>query len=55
MINNIIKKNGIDGIMLGTVDVLLDNYLKVSNKNNLPCYVNKKSLKAFSTKNNAFL
>lgn len=51
-VNNIIKKNGIDGIMLGTVDVLLDNYLKVSNKNNLPCYANKKSLKAFSSKNN---
>jgi hypothetical protein len=51
-VNTIIKDHRIDAVIIGTVDILLTNYYKVCKKNKLPCYVNKKSLKAFSTKNN---
>lgn len=49
-VNSIIKKNKIDAVMIGTVDVLIKNYEEVCRKNNLPCYVNKKSVNVFSSK-----
>ncbi len=47
-----IKKNNIDALIVGTVDVLIDTYEKVCRANNLPCYANKNSIDAFSSKNN---
>ena len=43
-----IKKNNIDALIVGTVDVLIDTYEKVCRANNLPCYANKNSINAFS-------
>lgn len=50
-VNNIIKKNKIDAVMIGTVDILLKNYEEVCKKNNLPSYANKRSVNFFSSKN----
>ena len=47
-----IKKNNINALMVGTVDILIDTYEKVCRELNLPCYANKKSINAFSSKIN---
>lgn len=49
-VNMIIKKNKINSVMVGTVDVLINTYEKVCKKNNLPCFANEKAVKAFSSK-----
>lgn len=49
-VNTIVKKNKIDAVMIGTVDVLIRNYEEVCRKNKLPCYANKKSVNVFSSK-----
>ena len=52
LVKKIIKKHKIEGILLGTVDVLLPAYEKVCRELKLPCYANKKSIKFFSSKKN---
>jgi len=51
-VNDVVRKNKIDAVMIGTVDILLKNYEEVCRKNKLPCYANKRSVGYFSSKNN---
>jgi hypothetical protein len=51
-VNSIVKRNRIDAVMIGTVDVLIKNYEEICRKNKLPCFANKKSVNAFSSKFN---
>tara|TARA_B110000037_G_scaffold46998_1_gene57608 strand:- start:5088 stop:6347 length:1260 start_codon:yes stop_codon:yes gene_type:complete len=46
-----IKKNNIGALLVGTVDSLIETYEKVCQEIDLPCYANKKSISAFSSKN----
>ena len=52
LVKTIIKKYKIDGILLGTVDVLLPAYEQVCRELKLPCYANKKAVKYLSSKKN---
>ena len=51
-VKEILNKNNIDALMVGTVDVLIKTYEKVCRELKLPCYANKKSINVFSSKNN---
>ena len=51
LVNDLIKKNNIDAVMVGVVDVLINTYEKICRKFKFPCYANIKSVKAFSSKN----
>ena len=51
-VKEIIKKNNIGALMVGTVDVLISTYEKVCREYNLPSYVNKNSVNVFTSKNN---
>ena len=52
LVNQIIKKNNINAVMVGVVDVLINTYEKVCRKLRLSCYANLKSVNFFSSKNN---
>ena len=51
-VSQIIKKNKINALMVGVVDVLVSTYEKVCRNLKLPCYANLKSVNSFSSKNN---
>ena len=51
LINDTIKKNNINGVMVGVVDVLVNTYEKICRKYKFPCYANFKSVNVFSSKN----
>ena len=51
LLNDTIKKNNINAIMVGVVDVLINTYEKICRKFKLPCYANTKSVNVFSSKN----
>jgi len=50
-VSQLIKKNKINALMVGVVDVLVGTYEKVCRKLKLPCYANLKSVNVFSSKN----
>ena len=52
LVNQIIKQNNINAVMVGVVDVLINTYEKVCRKLKLPCYANLKSVNFFSSKYN---
>lgn len=43
-VSDIIKKEKIDGVLMGYADVLLDSYVEICNSNNLPCYATHKAI-----------
>jgi hypothetical protein len=49
-VSRIIKSNKINAVLPGTVDVLMNNYVNVCKKNNLPCYANQTAISHFSSK-----
>ena len=51
LLNDTIKKNNINAVMVGVVDVLINTYEKICRKFKLPCYANTKSVNVFSSKN----
>ena len=51
-VKEILDKNNIGALMVGTVDVLINTYEKVCRELKFPCYANKKSVKVFSSKTN---
>ena len=50
LLDQIVEKESIRGVLLGVSDPLLPTYHEICNRYNFPCYVNEKSLKAFSSK-----
>lgn len=51
-VSQVVKKNNINAVMVGVVDVLIKNYEKVCRKFKFPCYANLKSVNVFSSKKN---
>lgn len=49
-IDNLISQESIDGVLLGVSDPLLPYYFEICDRNKLPCYSNRKSTLAFSSK-----
>lgn len=47
---NLVKKEKIDGIMVGTADPLIPSYYKLCEQTGLPCYVTPEALEAFTNK-----
>ncbi len=46
----LVNEENYDGVLIGVVDVLIPSYFKVCSILGLPCYVNEKSMLAFSRK-----
>jgi biotin carboxylase len=49
-IDNLIRMERVDGVILGVSDPLLPYYLAICKRNNFPCYANEKSVEVFSSK-----
>ena len=47
---SLVKEENYDGVLIGVVDVLIPSYYNVCSILGLPCYVNEKSMLAFSRK-----
>lgn len=47
---NLVKDENYEGVLIGVVDVLIPSYYKVCSVLGFPCYVNEKSMLAFSRK-----
>ncbi len=48
----LVKKEQIDGILIGTADPLIPSYYQVCSRLKLPCYVTEESMEAFTNKRN---
>ena len=48
----LIKEEGIDGIIMGYADVLLSSYVKICQKAGLPCYANMHAIEMTADKDN---
>ena len=47
LVNDYNKKNNINGVMVGVVDVLINTYEKICRKYKFPCYANLNLLRHF--------
>lgn len=50
LINKIVKKENVDGVLLGVADPLTPYYEKICRENNFPCYATEKIIEYLSSK-----